>query len=284
MVSTPTVRRRRVGAELRRIREAAGMTLEDAAKVLECSISKISRMETGHVKARVRDIRELLDAYGLADEQRRNALLNLARNADQQDWWIDFSDVLSSLAQHYLSLESDAAWFCCFQPLVVPGLLQTEDYARAVISAGQIEETPEKVEKRVGIRMARQEILFRPNPVRLWVVLDEAVLRREVGGREVMRGQLKRLADAAVMPNITLQVLPYEVGAHAGIDGPFVLIGFPEREDPDVVFLENMTSSLYLENNEAVYRYKLAFDHIRAEALSPRRSEELIRKLAKEFV
>ncbi len=259
------------------------MTLEDAAKVLECSISKISRMETGHVKARPRDIRDLLDAYGLVDDQKRNALLNLARNADQQDWWVSYSDVLSGHYLHYLTLEADAAWLHTFEPQCVPGLLQTEDYARAIIAAGRIEDSPENIEKLVKVRMARQEILFRANPVRLWAVLDEGVLRRKVGGAKVMRDQLRRLADAATMPNITIQVLTYDVGAHPGMTGPFVLIGFPEGDHPDVIFLEDMSSSLYLENDGDLHRYTLAFDHIRAEALSPRRSEELIRTLAKEL-
>jgi transcriptional regulator with XRE-family HTH domain len=275
---SPTIRRRRLGAELRRRRESAGVTIESVADRLECSASKISRIETGHTTATPRDVRELLGIYGAADAECEE-LVQIAREARQKGWWHPYSTVLTGA---YVGLEAAAESIRAYEQQVVPGLLQTEAYARAMIRAARPDITADEVDRRVTVRLARQSLLTQDDPISLWVVLDEAVVSRPVGGDAVMRAQLQRLADAADLPNVTIQVLPFEVGAHAGMDGTFAILDFPEPSDPDVVYAENATGGLFLEKSDELRKYIFIFDHIRAAALRPENSVALIVKLAKE--
>jgi transcriptional regulator with XRE-family HTH domain len=275
---SPTIRRRRLGAELRKHRDAAGVTIDVVADRLGCSASKVSRIETGHTSATPRDVQDMLDIYGVhgsdADE-----LVQIAREARLKGWWHPYSTVLTGA---YVGLEAAAQNIRAYEQQVVPGLLQTEDYAVAMIRAARPDITDEEMERRVRVRMGRQSLLISDDPIDLWAVLDEAVVSRPVGGDAVMRDQLKNLVRAADLPNITLQILPFEAGAHAGMDGTFAILDFPEVEDPNVVFAENATGGLFLEKNDELTKYVMIFDRIQATALSPEESRAMIAKLAEE--
>jgi len=280
---TPTVRLRKLGIELRKLREAGGLTLEQAGGRLERTPSSLSKIETGRVNVRPRDLRVILDQYGLTDQRTVEALLALARDGRRQGWWQPYRDVMSSSYLDFFSLEADAASIQTFETLLIPGLLQTEDYSRAVIAA--VPPAPGKsrnVDQLVTVRIARQEALTKPNPVHLWAILSEAVLRQEIGGRSVMRDQLKRLLEAGQRDHITVQILPYAFGAHASLDGPFTLLEVSEPTDLRIVLVEYLTSALYLEQDEDVRRYTVVFDHLRASALAPKDSLALIADAAEE--
>ncbi|MEU9886602.1 helix-turn-helix transcriptional regulator [Sphaerisporangium sp. NPDC051011] len=274
---SPTVRRRRLASDLRRMREKAELTMEQVAERLGWSITKVSRIETSKVGVTVKDVGLLLDLYELTPS-RRAEVLTLARDAQKKGWWEGYGDLPTEYAT-YIGLEAATTSIRSFAPEIVPGLLQTEDYARAVIRAALITSPPGEIERRVEVRMARQARLSQQDPLRLWSVLDEATLRRLVGGPDVMRAQLRHLADLAETPNITLQVLPFAVGAHAATSGAFSIFEFPEQVDADVVFLENLTGSLYVEKETDVYRYTLAFDHLRAKARDPDESRRCITEM-----
>jgi transcriptional regulator with XRE-family HTH domain len=276
---SPTVRRRRLGMELRRLREAAGLTIDQVADRLECSDSKISRIETAHVGVTPRDVRDMLELYGVAGEQ-RDQLVQIAREARQRGWWHAYGDTKEST---YVGLEVAAASIRSFQAQVVPGLFQTTDYARAVIRAINPNLRPEEVERQLALRMARQPILTE-DPPELWVVIDEAVLCRSVGERGVMAEQLHHLTEVAELSTVTLQVLPFSAGEHAGMDGAFSILSFPEPADPEVVYLEHATSDLFLERAEDVRRYTLLFDHLRAAALRPGDSTAVISRMLKDLL
>lgn len=279
---SPTVRRRRLGLELRRLREAAHLTLEQAAERLEFSTAKLSRIENAQVTATPLDVRGMLEIYE-ADAELRDALVQMAREARQKGWWQpDYGDLPIATR---VGLETAAASISQYSGLLVPGLLQVSDYARAVLRAIRLDlkPQPEEIERRVELRMARQSILTQDAPPAIWMVLDEAALRRPVGGRKVMREQLQHLTEMAAVRNVTLQVLPYAAGEHPGLDGGFCIIGFPERGDPDVVYIETTTSDLYLELADAINRYTLLFDHIRAVALSPVESVEFLANMTREL-
>jgi transcriptional regulator with XRE-family HTH domain len=275
---SPTIRRRRLGAELRRRRESAGVTIEIVADRLECSASKISRIETGHTSATPRDVRDMLGIYGVSGDECEE-LVQISREARQKGWWHPYSTVLTGA---YVGLEAAAESIRAYEHQVVPGLLQTEEYARAMIRAARPDITADDVERRVSVRLGRQSLLTQDDPIDLWVVLDEAVVSRPVGGDAVMRAQLQRLAEAADLPTVTIQVLPFEAGAHAGMDGTFAILDFPEPGDPDVVFAENATGGLFLEKSDELRKYIFIFDHIRAAALRPEESVALIVKLVEE--
>ncbi|BCB80547.1 helix-turn-helix transcriptional regulator [Phytohabitans flavus] len=275
---SPTIRRRRLGAELRRRREAAGVTIEGVAERLECSASKVSRIETGHTTATPRDVRDMLEIYGVRGDECEE-LVQIAREARQKGWWHAYSTVLTGA---YVGLEQAAESVRAYEQQVMPGLLQTEEYAKAMIRAARPDITTDEVERRVRVRLNRQSLLTQDDPIDLWVVLDEAVLSRPIGGDAVMCAQLERLVEAAELPNVTLQVLPFEVGAHAGMDGTFTILSFSEPSDPAVVFAENATGGLFLEKSEELRKYMFIFDHIRAAALRPEESAALIRNLIKE--
>ncbi len=278
---SPTVRRKRLGIELRRLRERAGLTCEEVGQRLECSGTRISRIETGRISIRPGDVRELLEIYGLTGTE-ADPLVQLAREARRKGWWHTYGRVLPTWFEAYIGLEAAATRFRDFQPMVVPGLLQTEDYARAVLRAAPNAGNAEDLDRQIALRMERQSILGQANPPDLWVVLSESVLRVNVGGPEVMRGQVRRLIDTAERPNVTLQVLPFATAALVQPISPFTILEFPDAADPAVVYLEHLTGSLFLESEEEVRRYTVVFDHLRAEALGTAPSIDLIAQAAAE--
>lgn len=282
MTDTPPVRRRLLGASLRRLREQAGFTLDDAARVLECDRSKISRIETGQRGIRPKELRELLAEYGV-DQQRADALATIARQANQSGWWQTYSHVLDDAYQDFISLEASAEAVWTYEAQLVPGLLQTEDYAQAIAAASLVAETQGQREQYVQARLTRQQILTRDEPLQFWAILSEGALRQLVGGPEVMRAQLRYLAEVATSrPNVNLQVLPFAAGAHAATSGPFVIMKFPEAPDLGVVYLEGQTGGIYLESAGEVARYTLSFEHLRASALSTAATVRLIDEVARD--
>nr|WP_203849376.1 helix-turn-helix transcriptional regulator [Dactylosporangium siamense] len=276
---SPTLRRRQLGMELRRLREAAHVTIDHVAERLECSGSKISRIETGQTGVTPRDVRDMLDIYSVEPEY-ADQLLKIAREARQKGWWQLYGDVLTGA---YVGLEAAADHIRSYEALVVPGLLQTEEYAQAMIHAARPDISVTEVEKRVRVRIGRQSLVTQDDPIDLWVVLDEAVLRRPVGGRAVMRRQLEHLSLAAGWPNVTLQVLPFSAGAHAGMDGTFTMLLYDESAGQNFVFASNAAGGLFLEKDDELQRYGFIFDYLRANALRPDESVSMIVKLTKEL-
>jgi len=272
----PTVLRILLGAQLRRLREGRRITLEDAGKRIRASHSKISRLETGRVGFKDRDIIDLLTLYGVTDEEEREALRALARRANAPGWWHDYSDVLPHWFEAYVGLEEVATQIRAYEVQFVPGLLQTEDYARAVTLLGHDSEPPRDIERRVRLRMARQSMLDREEPPNLWAVIDEAVLQRPAGSPDIMHGQLKHLAVLAQRPNVTIQIIPFQAGGHAAAGGPFSILRFAEPDLPDVVYLEQLTSALYLDKPETVDSYLRVMERICMEAATPADSAEII--------
>ncbi|MFI8189507.1 helix-turn-helix domain-containing protein [Streptomyces sp. NPDC085946] len=279
----PAVRRRKLGAELRALRTSAGLTSGEAARMVGWHQSKVSRIETGTSGVKPGDVRLLLDAYGVRDTQLRELLLVLAGSEDtggRHHWWHAYRGVLPPTYRDFISLESQAGAMRTLETAVVPGLLQTSEYARAVTRAA-VENLPEeRLDTLVEVRLARQVVLRADPPLRLSAVLDEAVLRREVGGPEVMSRQLTRLVEAARLPQVRLQVLPFTAGAHIGVTGPFVIFSFSSTSDLDVVVLDHLTSSLYLERKEDLQAYTEAFDALQVHALSPEDSLDFIAGIA----
>ncbi|MFC7387660.1 helix-turn-helix domain-containing protein [Sphaerisporangium rhizosphaerae] len=279
--SSPTVRRRRLAAELRRLRKEAGLTAETIAEKLEIDPSWISRIETGRRRIRPIDLRALLDVYDVQGTAREE-LLVLARQARQRGWWHTYGDVIPEWFQIFVGLEAEAAELRSYDPELVPGLLQTPDYYRAYISTAPMATSQEEIDRKIDFRMARQARLTAPDPFRLWVIMNEAALRRPIGTGLTMRAQLDHLTGMSERPNITVQILPFTAGPHPAMDGGFVILAFPEAPDPDVVYVENQVGSLYLEEPSAIDRYNLVFNHLRAKALDPDRSRGLIAQAAKE--
>ncbi len=279
---SPTVRRKRLGIELRRLREQASLTCEEVGQRLDCSGTRISRIETGRIGIRPGDVRELLEIYGVTGTE-ADALVQLAREARQKGWWHTYGQVLPTWFEAYVGLEAAAVRFRDFQSMVMPGLLQTEDYARAVLRAAPNPGSAEDIDRQVALRMERQATLGQANPPDLWVVLSENIVRVHVGGPAVMRTQLRRLIDVAERSNVTLQVLPFTTAAHVHPISPFTILEFPDAADPTVVYLEHLTGSLFLETEEEVRRYTVVFDHLRAEALGTAPSVDLIARVAAEL-
>jgi len=275
---SPTIRRRRLGVELRRHREEAGVTIDMVADRLGCSTSKVSRIETGHTSATPSDVQHILDIYGV-DASIKAELVQIAREARQKGWWHPYSTVLTGA---YVGLETAARSIRAYEQQVVPGLLQSEEYAIALIRGARQDYPDQEIEQRVRVRMQRQALLIQDDPIDLWVVLDEAVLSRPVGGEPVMLDQLKKLIETARLPNVTLQILPFAAGAHAGMDGSFVILEFEEEGDADVVFIDNATGGLFLEKAEELSKYVSIFDIVRASALPPEESIEMIETLVEE--
>jgi len=278
----PTVLRILLGAQLRRLREARRISLEEAGNVIRASHSKISRIETGRVGFKDRDIADLLIFYGVTDEKERDALRALARRASLPGWWHDYSDILPTWFEAYVGLEEAATTIRTYQIQFVPGLLQTADYARGVIMLGHPNSPAREVDRRVGLRLARQALLTRPDSPSIWAVLDEAMLRRQIGSAEVMRGQLKHLLELSKRTHITIQVLPFSAGGHAAAGGPFSILRFAEHDLPDVVYLEQLTSSLYLDKQELVESYLMVMEQLCMEAATPANSAKLLRSILRE--
>jgi transcriptional regulator with XRE-family HTH domain len=279
----PTVLRILLGTQLRRLREARRLSLEQAAEAIRASHSKLSRLETGRVGFKDRDIADLLTLYGVTDPAEREALRELARRASTPGWWHDFSDVLPTWFQAYLGLEEAATQIRGYQVQFVPGLLQTRDYARAVTLLGHGADPAKQVEHRVELRMARQSVLSKPDPPNVWLVLDEAALRRPAGDSRVMRAQLEHLLAVGERPNVTIQVMPFQAGGHAAAGGSFTILRFAEPDLPDVVYLEQLTSALYLDKPETVDQYQMVMERICLEAATPAESADLIRDALREY-
>jgi transcriptional regulator with XRE-family HTH domain len=279
----PTVLRMLLGAQLRRLREERGLSRLEAGWEIRASESKISRMELGRVSFKERDVADLLTLYGVVDEGERGVLLSLARQANTPGWWHQFVDVLPGWFQAYVGLEAAASLIRTYEVQFVPGLLQTEAYARAVIGLGYASAAREEIERRVSVRMARQRVLARPSPPRLWAVVDEAALRRPIGGREVMRAQLEALVEASKQPNVGVQVVPFDRGGHAGTGGAFTLLRFPDQDLPDVVYLEQLTSALYLDKREDVDRYLETLERLAVEAEPPGRTADILGTILNEI-
>jgi transcriptional regulator with XRE-family HTH domain len=279
---SPTVRRKRLGIELRRLREQADLTCEEVGHRLDCSGTRISRIETGRISIRPGDVRELLEIYGVTGTE-ADLLVQLAREARQKGWWHTYGPALPPWFGAYVGLEAAAARFRDFQSMVMPGLLQTEDYARAVLRAAPYPGSPDAIDRQVALRMERQRILAQPSPPDVWLVLTESVIRIRVGGPAVMQAQLRHLIEVAERPNVTLQVLPFTTAAHVHPISPFTILEFPDTADPTVVYLEHLTGSLFLEAEDEVSRYTVVFDHLRAEALGTTASLDLIAGVAAEL-
>ena len=280
---SPTVRRRRLGMELRRLRESSSLMIEDVAKHLECSMSRVSRIETGKSVARIRDVRDMLDLYRVGDETQREQLLTLAKDAQQRGWWTEYESVLSAGLDTYVGLEASAASIRSFQTHLIPGLLQTEEYSRALIKVGQPTESSVNIDRMISLRRRRQAMLADAGTLEMWAVLDEAVLRRPIGGHAVMRAQLARLLEVDELPSVTIQVLPFTRGAHPGLGGAFTIIGFPDPTDLDVVYVDSPAGNIFLEKDRDVRRHTTWFDHLRAAALPPDESTDFIALVADEF-
>lgn len=273
------VRRMLLGSQLRRLREARGITREAAGYSIRASESKISRMELGRVSFKTRDVEDLLTLYGITDEQERNSLLSLAREANVAGWWHSYSDVLPSWFPTYVGLEGAASLIRAYEVQFVHGLLQTEAYARAVVRRGMKGASTADVEKRVALRLERQKCLVAESAPEFHIVLDEAALRRPYGDREVMRGQLQYLIEISQRPNVRLQIMPFSFGGHSGESGAFTILSFPESDLSDVVYLEQLTSALYLDKHEDVAQYEKAMKELQQDSPGPDESRDLLRGL-----
>ncbi|MER5814087.1 helix-turn-helix transcriptional regulator [Streptomyces californicus] len=277
----PTVRRRRLGQELRRLRELKGMTAEEVAERLLVSQSKISRLENGRRSISQRDVRDLCGVYEVEDHRIVDSLMQMAKDSRQQGWWHAFGDIPYSV---YIGLETDAESLRVYEPQMIPGLLQTRAYAEALISGALPEAPPSDIEKRVNVRSRRQDRVSSPdNPLRLWAVIDESALRRVVGDKQVMLDQLEHLVEQSHLPHVTVQVLPFDMGAHPGINGQYAILEFPDAADSSVVYIEGVTSDLYLEKANDVQRYSVMYEHLRAQALNVEQTREFISKIAKSY-
>lgn len=279
----PTVLRIMLGAQLRRFREQAGISREDAGYHIRASGSKISRMELGRVSLRERDVADLVDFYGVIDSAQRDGLLALVREANATPWWQKFGDAMPDWFAMYVGLEESASLIRGYDAQFVSGLLQTEEYARSVvlIGAGDVPDT--EIERRVALRLGRQKLLTRESPPRFWTIVDEAALRRPIGGREVMRGQLQRMIALAEEPNVTLQVMPFRFGGHAAEGGTFTILRFADPEMSDIVYVEQLTSAQYLDKADDLDRYAAVMERLSVTAASPQRTQEILAEMLKEI-
>ncbi|MFG1803640.1 helix-turn-helix domain-containing protein [Micromonospora carbonacea] len=272
-----------LGAQLRRLREASGVTREGAGWEIRSSESKISRMELGRVGFKERDVADLLSLYGVTDATEREALLKLARDANSPGWWHRYGDVLPSWFQSYLGLEAAAALIRSYEVQFVPGLLQTPEYARAVVLLGHRGAGADEIDRRVSLRMQRQELLRRPRPPQLWAVVDEAALRRPIGGPQVMHDQLTALIEATRASHVRLQIIPFDAGGHAAAGGAFTILRFGDQDLPDIVYIEQLTSAIYLDKREDLDYYAAAMERLCVEAEPPERTPELLTRLRDEL-
>ncbi len=279
----PTVRRILLGSQLRRLREARKITRDQAGYTIRASESKISRMELGRVPFKGRDVADLLTLYQVTDEAERAPLLALASAANVPGWWHRYGDVLADWFQPYLGLEEAASIVRTYEVQFVPGLLQTPGYAGAVITAGDPDCPAAEIERRVAMRMARQEVLTRPGPPQLWAVIDEAALRRPLGGTMVMRAQLQAMIEKVRLSNIIVQVMPFRFGGHAAEFGAYSILRFPEPDLPDVVYLEHLTSAIYLDKRSDVDRYLQTMERLCTQAEPPDRTPAILAGIRDDF-
>ena len=280
--SGPTVLRIVIGTQLRRLREAGGITREAAGDAIRASHAKISRLELGRVGLKERDIADLLTLYGVTDAQERAQFLGLVQQANTPGWWQRYGDVLPPWFEMYLRLEQAAAYLRTYQVQFIPGLLQSEEYARSVVLVGRRNVPAEEVDRRVHLRLSRQRMLTEPGSPKLWAVLDEAALRRPVGSPRVMRAQLAHLLEMSELPNVVLQVLPFRLGAHAAAGGPFTILRFGEPDLPDIVYLEQLTSAVYLEKRADVEHYLAVMEQVTVQAETPVASKDRLRALLRD--
>ncbi|GAA2430633.1 helix-turn-helix transcriptional regulator [Streptomyces macrosporus] len=274
------VRRILLGSQLRRLREARGVTREEAGYSIRASESKISRMELGRVSFKARDVEDLLTLYGVTSEAEREPLLNLAKESSVAGWWHSYSDVLPNWFQTYVGLEGAASHIGVYEVQFVSGLLQTEDYARAVVTSGhQTGLSREEVDRRVALRLERQKLLLSEQAPQFRCVLDEAALRRPYGGREVMDAQLRHLVELSELPHVRLQVMPFDTGGHPAESGAFTLLRFPESEISDIVYLEHLTGALYVDKPDEVAQYESVLDRLLENSLSPEETRELLHEI-----
>jgi Domain of unknown function (DUF5753)/Helix-turn-helix domain len=278
----PTVGRMLIGSVLRRLRTEKGITRDEAGDAIRASAWKIHRLENGQVGFKDRDLVDLLTLYGVTDQDETAALLELAREANSPGWWSRHADLVPPWFRTYMDLESAATLIRTYQGQLVPGLLQTADYASATIAGMLLPRSPEEVERRVTLKLARQQILERPDGPRLWAVVDEAALRRPVGGEQVMREQLERLIDAARLPSVVLQVLPVSVGAHPAMAGAFSILRFADRDLPDIVYVEHLTNAQYLDKRDDVNPYLHVMDSISMRAAPPPKTVDILSRILKE--
>ena len=276
-----TVQRRQLGMELRKYREAAGYRNEQVAERFEWSGTKLSRMETGQVKVHHGDVRDLLEYYGVTDQEVWERLIALARATGRKNWWHTYDDVLRPWHEGYIGLEDAATSIISYKGQLIHGLLQTADYARAITRSLRMHAPEAEIERLVEVRIGRQSLLTRENPPTFWCVLSEEALRRPVGGSEAMRRQLEHLLEVERLPNVTLQVIQIADGAHPAMDNPFTLLKFPDGAT-DLAYIETITQSWYLDRPQDVERYTLLMEQLRAQALSPAQSRKLIAAVAKE--
>lgn len=281
--STPTVLRIVLGARLRSYRENSGLTMEEAAAAIRATHSKISRLENGRTGAKQRDIADLLTLYGVTSEAERGHLLALAQQASGPDWWHPYSDILPRWLEPYVGLERAAAVIRSYEVQFVHGLLQTEPYARSVIRIANAHANLREIDRRVNLRMERQKVLTQPDPPTLWAVLDEAVLHRPPDGREVMRAQIEHLLKLADLPNVTVQVVPFNAGPHAAAGGPFTILRFREPNLPDVVYLEQLNSAKYIDHPLDVADYLTIMDQLGTRGATPGDTIKMLRNLLREL-
>ncbi|GAB2731732.1 helix-turn-helix transcriptional regulator [Salinifilum aidingensis] len=282
MTVSPTVRRRRLAAELRRLRGRAEVTQNQAAAHLGCTQAKIGRFETAKRSPSVGDVSGLLDFYGVRGDEREQ-LVNLARDARKRGWWHSYNDVLPEWYETYVGLEAEASSIHTYEAEAIPGLLQTREYAHAITQATLIRADEAEIARRVELRMQRQARVHGDNPLELWTVIGETALRRSVGGSTVLRRQLEYVLKLGELPNVTVQVMPLEAGAHPAQAGPFVILRYSNHIDPDVVYLETQVGGLYLEREAELSNYMMMMEHLRAHAMSPQGSVQLIHERIEEL-
>jgi hypothetical protein len=278
----PTVPRMLLGTQLHRFREAAGVSPEAAGFEIRASRSKISRMENGRVRFKERDVTDLLTLYGVTDAKTRDGMVELVRQANAPGWWSKYGDIMADWFEAYVGLEMAASVIRTFELQFVHGLFQTEDYARAVTLLGHTAASAEEIDRRVNMRLKRQDLLTGTEPPQVWSVIDEGALRRPVGGPAVMQAQLKRLIEVTQLRHVTVQVVPFSRGGHAAAGGSFTVLRFGEPEVPDVVYIEQLTSALYLDKREDVDHYLEVMNHLSTEALTPAASARFISEIVRE--
>lgn len=277
-----TARRIVLGAQLRRLREAAGMSRADAGYLIRASDSKVSRLELGRVAFKERDVADLLTSYGVTDTAERDAFLDMVNHANEPGWWRRYNDVMPSWFQDYIGLEESASRIQTYELQFVPGLLQVEGYAKAIATRGRPDFAPPDVERRIALRMRRQRILTGVNPPKLWAVMDESVLHRPIGGRRVHRLQVEHLLEVSALPNVTLQIVPFHLSGYAA-EGPFTMLRFAETELPDVVYVEHLGGALYLDGRRDIELYSRSLDRLMVDAETPDHTRQLLMKRLSEM-